>query len=267
MKTMKTRAVIWMMMVAMAAGIAGCVDNDKSLVIAFAAPLMEGDDCYAKLQTGGQGYDYLDHGLLDLGHPAFGGYPQYYAYPQVENRLIASIDVDTGDLEANDIQLKKGKVSYEWLDGRDVLEAPENAVSPVFMLENQVEVDTYLAGLVTAGSSESPGTIIAIVRLISPQVGSNLMILQNLSAIDLDRVVLGVHLRIEGETLGGRGIESNDFVFPIRFCVNCLGSANSSCKDENGVEIHDTDGNPIYPGCYPGQDTNANYSCADIIGT
>ncbi len=264
MKTMKTRAVIWIMMVAMAAGIAGCVDNDKSLVITFAAPLLSGSDCQAQIQTG-DNFNYLPNGKLDLSHPIFGGYPQYFAYPQIENRLVANVNADIWELEANDIQLIKGKVSYEWLDGRDVLEEPVNAASPVLGLEDNVEVDTYISGLVGASSGDSPGVIVTSVRLVSPQVGSNLMLLQNIvSPIDLDRVVLGLHLRVVGQTLGGREVESNDFVFPLKFCAGCM---SDSCKDENGVEIHDTNGDPIYPGCYPGQDTTANYTCEDILGS
>ncbi|HUU02059.1 MAG TPA: hypothetical protein VM425_11495 [Myxococcota bacterium] len=262
---MKTRALFWMMMVATVGGVVGCVDNDKSLVISFASPLSD-TDCLAQIQTGGS-FVYISRGLLDIGHPAFGGYPQYSSSFQMENRLVANANEDIGELEANDIQLRKGMVSYEWLDGRDVLEAPENAVSPVLMLENQVEVDTYISGLVGAGSGDSPGVIVTSIRLVSPQVGSSLMLLQNIvNPVDLDRVVLGLHLRIEGETLGGRDVESNDFVFPISFCSGCLGTGTSACKDENGADILDINGNPIYPGCRPGQDTNADLTCADITG-
>jgi len=91
------------------------------------------------------------------------------------------------------------------------------------------------------------------------------MLLQNIiNPVDLDRVVLGLHLRIEGETLGDRTVESNDFIFPITFCSGCLAK---TCKDENGNDILDGDGNPIYPGCRPGQDTNNDYTCEDITGT
>lgn len=264
---MKTRATIWMMTVVMAGAIAGCVDNDKSLVVTFADPLMDGDDCVAKVQQSSGEVDYLEWGLLDLSHPAFAGYPQYYLFPQVENRLLENANPDTSDLETNDIQLKKASVRYEFLDGRDVLEAPENAVSSVLMLENQVQVDTYISGLVPASSGDTPGTYVVQVRLISPLIGSQLLVLQNLAGVDLDRVVLGVHLRIKGDTLGGRGIESNDFVFPIKFCAGCLGGTNSNCKDDNGDDILDVNGNPVYPGCYPGQDSSTNYTCSDISGS
>jgi len=231
---------------------AGCVDNDKSLVIAFAAPLDE--DCSPSVQDS-DNFNYVPYGLLDLTHPSFGGHPEYYMYPQVHNYLYPTSNPDIGQMEANDIQMRKGVVTYEWLQGRAVVEGNASTASLMLLEDDLVEVVTNLSSAVVgAGDGDEPGQMVNMVRLVTRQVGGQLILLTNLADLELDKVVLGAHVRLVGETLGGRTVTSNDFVFPIEFCVGCLGNDDTACRDPDGNIIY-------YPGCHPGQDTNANRPC------
>lgn len=249
---MRTKAVQFLMaFVAAACLFAGCVDNDKSLTIVFAAPPEK--DCSYKAQGSGD-YTYVPYGVLDLAHPAHGGEPVYFLYPQVHNNLGAGLDMDAWELESYAIQMESASITYEWLRGREeVLEDPNQAdLAPLLMLENDVENTWFISAVVEpAGASGEPGKIVTVVEIIPPDVGSLLTIVQNLSSSNLSKLTLGAHVRIEGETLGGRQVESNDFIFPVRFCWGCLGTA--VCTDELGNFLR-------YPACNPGQDAN-NFEC------
>jgi hypothetical protein len=233
------------MVILLAAFATGCVDNDRTLVVVFATPL--DDQCQARVQTGGD-YIYLPYGTLDLGHPYHNDEPEYYLYPQVHNYLQTNYNIDIGELDSMTIQVEKATVTYEWLSGREeVLEASAD-LAPLLMLENDFEVTTYLSATISpSGDSGDPGQLVTVVRLITRDVGNLLTILQSQTARNLSKLTLGAHLRIEGHTLGGRKIVSNDFVFPIEFCWGCLSAA---CLDENGNVIG-------YPACRPGQDSNS----------
>ncbi|MBW1808859.1 MAG: hypothetical protein JRJ87_11750 [Deltaproteobacteria bacterium] len=236
----------WIPIVALLATIAaGCIDNDKTMVIVFAGPL--DDNCAASVQSS-DGNVFLSSGILDLGHPYFNNEPVYYLYPQVHNYLVSSINIDIHELEAMTIQIEKATVTYEWLPGsEEVLEASAD-LAPLLMLENDFEVTTYLSGTIGPGGEDGkPGQMVIGVRLITRDVGNLLTILQHQTPRNLSKLTLGAHLRIEGHTLGGRKIVSNDFVFPIEFCWGCLSYA---CLDENGNVIG-------YPACDPGQTSNS----------
>ena len=92
-------------------------------------------------------------------------------------------------------------------------------------------------------TSGKPGQFVTHLRLIPPNVGSQLAALST----DAEEFVLGVHITIKGTTLGGVDIESNEFIYPIEFCWGCL---TATCPDGT------------YPSCLPGQDANA-LPCGD----
>jgi len=226
------RFVLVLVAVGIAAGFVGCVENDKSLVIIHnVAP---DDSCIYKIDP-----DYIrTRGFLDLNHPGFGSpaEPIYYFFPQIHNYMPTNLSTCNCELDAMAIQLRKATISYEWLIGRESLAT--YGLGTLVGLE-EGEFDIYLSGTVAAANtSGKPGQFVTHLRLIPPNVGSQLAAL----GADASEFVLGVHITIKGTTLGGVDINSNEFVYPIEFCWGCL---TSSCADGS------------YPSCAPGQDTNS----------
>lgn len=217
---------------AMALGLVGCIENDKSLVIMYnVAP---DDSCVYQIDP-----EYIrTRGFLDLNHPAYGSPPEpvYYMFPQIHNFMPTNLSTCNCELDAMAIQLRKATISYEWLIGRDSL--GPLGYNTLLALE-EGEFDIYLSGVVEpADSSGSPGQFVTHLRLIPPNVGTQLAAL----GTDAKDFVLGVHVIINGTTLGGVEIGSNEFIYPVEFCWGCL---SSSCPDGT------------YPSCQPGQDSNS----------
>jgi hypothetical protein len=208
----------------------GCIDNNKSLVIVHNVVL--DDECEYKPDP-----EYIrTRGFLDLNHPAYGtpGEPRYYFFPQVNNYMPTNLSTCNCELDAMAIQLRKATISYEWLIGRGALET----LHPELLSLEEGQIDIYLSGVVApAGSGGDPGQFVTHLRLIPPDVGTRLVVL----GTEAEEFVLGVHVTIKGTTLGGVDIDSNEFVYPIEFCWDCL---NRTCPDGT------------YPACYPGQDAN-----------
>jgi len=213
-------------------GFVGCIDNDKSLVIMH--NVVSDESCTYQIDP-----DYIrTRGFLDLNHPAFGSptEPVYYFFPQVHNYMPTNLSTCNCELDAMAIQLKKATISYEWLIGEESLEIYGHG--PLLGLE-EGSFDIYLSGVVAAAdTSGTPGQFVTHLRLIPPNVGTQLAALST----DAEEFVLGVHVTIKGTTLGGVDMVSNEFVYPIEFCWGCL---SETCPDGS------------YPSCQPGQDDNA----------
>lgn len=228
---MVNRKAGMLVVVAMTLGIVGCIDNDKSLVIMH--NVVPDDKCILQVDP-----DYIrTRGFLDLNHPNFGtpAEPIYYFFPQIHNFMPTNLSTCNCELDAMAIQLKKATISYEWLIGRDSL-APLG-LDNLLALEDG-RFDIYLSGVVAAASqSGDPGQFVTHLRLIPPDIGTQLAALST----SAEEFVLGVHVTIKGTTLGGVDMDSNEFVYPIEFCWGCL---TSTCPDGS------------YPACNPGQDSN-----------
>ncbi|MBW1810427.1 MAG: hypothetical protein JRJ87_19680 [Deltaproteobacteria bacterium] len=240
----RARQFIILMSVFMAVLAAGCSEDDeKTLYIAFAAAPT--DNCKVSVQKS-EPYDYLSYGTLDLGHPYFDNEPVYYLYPQIHNYVVSEFDNIRVDPAGDFLQIEKAIVTFEWLSGREVLEASPD-LAPLLSMETDFELKTYPNIIIfLPKEAGDPDQIVTIVRLITPDVGNMLTGLQNQTPENLSKLILGAHLRFEGHTFDGREIVSNDFVFPIEFCWGCLDVA---CRDENNNLIG-------YPACRPGQDSN-----------
>lgn len=231
------RVVLMLVAVGLMAGFVGCIDNNKSLVVMH--NVVPDDSCIYQIDP----EHIRTRGFLDLDHPLFGtpAEPIYYFFPQIHNFMPTNLSTCNCELDAMAIQLKKATISYEWLIGRDSL-APLGH-NNLLSLESGT-FDIYLSGVVgAADTSGKPGQFVTHLRLIPPDVGTQLA---NLSE-DAEDFVLGVHVTIKGTTLGGVDIDSNEFVYPIEFCYGCL---SYTCPDGS------------YPSCTPGQDSNT-LECPD----
>lgn len=228
----------------------GCVPNDKSLVILFnVAP---DDDCSWKVQDTG-GATFIGHGLLDVTFYKAPLAPVYYWTPQVANYMPTNVNADIREVDAMRVTLEFAAITYEWLVGREILLA-DAAYQSALELESLPEVSVPLGISVGAGGSDGePGQTVFTMRLIDPAVGSQLAVLAALPAIDIYRLVLGVHVVMRGTTVGGTNVSSNEFVYPIYLCAGCL---TAECCPGTPAQF-------LATGCRPGQDSVGTCEGAD----
>jgi hypothetical protein len=207
---------------------AGCVDNDKSLVIQFVS--VPEDECGFSVQSGGS-YSYRATGLLDVG---YGASPSYVVGIQVHNYLVSNMDENSQTLDAFTIQVEKAEIKYEWLVGRGIV---EQNYPGLLVLESQTHVAPLSGSISAAGGFDKPGRLTTVYAAIPYSIGETLV---GVNAQDALNIVLGVKMKIFGTTVGGSSIYSNEFVFPVQFCNGCL---IKTCAD----------GSPA-KSCFPGQD-------------
>ncbi len=208
----------------------GDMVDDGSLVIVFASPM--DDDCSVSTQSGDD-YVYLPWGTLDIYHPNFAGKPSYLLHLQVHNYIRHG-----GEFP---IHIEKATVSYEWLSGRENIQGID-FLEPLLAVEEYEHQSFLSASLGQAGESGEPARLVMPVVIVPPSVGELLFALSNIGR--LPQFVLGVHVRFEGKTHIGGKVVSNDFVFPLTFCVGCLS------------QVCDTYYNELaFPACLPGQDS------------
>ena len=226
------RIALGLVAAAMMMGFVGCIENDKSLVIMY--NVVPDESCVYQIDP-----EYIrTRGFLDLNHPIYGtpAEPIYYFFPQIHNFMPTNLSAANSELDAMAIQLSNATISYEWLIGRESLTTYGHGT--LLGLEDG-QFDIYLSGVVGAADSsgDKPGQFVTHLRLIPPNVGTQLAAL----AAAAEEFVLGVHITIKGTTLGGVDMESNEFVYPIEFCWGCL---SYTCPDGT------------FPSCQPGQDSN-----------
>jgi hypothetical protein len=185
----------------------GCVDNDKSLVIVYnVAPSSQ---CQFEVQTGTT-VIYIPYGVLDLTANHI-----YMLTPQIENFMPNSTNKTEKDINTLDVQVQRAEITYRWLVGRDIASTYDGLAD----LETQDPFVAPISGVVSAAdSSGEPGKMVTILPLFSSQVQQSL---SHLSADDAADVVLGVRVRVFGQTTGGSPIKSNEFIYPLRFCTGC----------------------------------------------
>jgi hypothetical protein len=241
-----------LLVVVLAAGLAGCISNDRSLQVVHNSFRTEGCDGFASENS------FRAEGLLDL---AGGG--RYVMVPLLKNFMYNS---KAG--VSMSVNLQQARISYEWLEGRELLEDPQwaSVTSSLVLIEDQ-EVTVPMSGRVEAASGvdEPSKTWIDVEVVHSSDIGKSLAALTRTSvAFPLDRLYFGVHLTVEGETVGGTGISSNEFVYPIRFCSGCLATEIFDNVAQYVCCVHTTSTEDnTAPSCYPGQDDAPTCSCEE----
>lgn len=140
----------------------------------------------------------------------------YSAFLLLRNNMLRATTVKAFDetdsrIDTNSIVLKRAVVQYTSLTGLDVEVGQEKriALSGTIELEGTtiVPVEVLTDDLITQlRSSEVFLTVDDSGQLI-PSTGTTVQLI--------------ARIRIEGETLDGKDVESNEFLFPIEICVGC----------------------------------------------
>ncbi len=189
----------------------GCVDNDKSLVIAGVAPLTDDGEMPAPNPS-----EWLSAGALDVCHPYFGGTPVYSVNMQINNYIQGNCNLTSNALECMGVTVSEVEVDYRWLSG-----------SPGLDLGDSGHTIYLSARIEPASGCDSPGvSMTRISHVITQAIGAQFATL-GAAAEDL---VLGVELQAHGTTAGGMDIDSNEFLFPLR--LTCGGLSARCCVEK-----------------------------------
>jgi hypothetical protein len=220
----------------------GCVDNGKSLVIAFnVAP---DDSCKFTVQTGTQ-YIYYPSGELDVKASLV-----YWLTPQIENYLPSNLNTSEKDLNTMSVQVERAEVRYTWLVGRSIIESYPDLIA----IESQDPFIAPISGVVSAADDTGePGKMLTSIPLLSAQAGDSISQLGASDLFDdLYNVVLGARVRVYGHTLGGTPVRSGEFVYPLYFCSGC--TVGYMCCAGTATET-------LAIFCIAGQDSHLPCSC------
>jgi hypothetical protein len=165
----------------------GCEDNESALFVRSVVKL-EAGDCLARAQPDAT---MLPFGTLDT---SFEG--NYVASLLVGNQLARQGDRDKVRTETARVALRGAVVSV-----RDPLGSELQAFT------------SDGAGFVDPGNGNEPGYGIMFAELLPRNL---------VTAPPGGATSVNVSVRVFGETLGGRDIESSELIFPITVCDGCL---------------------------------------------
>jgi len=215
---------------------AGCAPEGtpQALVLQYNSVVSAKNSCVLR-PASGAGQETRSVGMLDLLIA-----PNYLFFPALANKLATATEVsaltsEEGVLEPHLITLTGARVWYEieglqgqW-DGSPTI-LPDEVFAP------------------TSGVVEPSKFIAVIVEILPPAV---------VRALDgdtaFDNIYSGgyliAHVVVEGRTLDGMKVRSNEFVYPIHVCRGCLlywpfSNPLTCCDELKSDEMV----------CYPGQD-------------
>lgn len=213
----------------------GCQDRDFGLSIRQAQPLDVAACTFATDEN-----EFQSAGIVDLALRN-----SYFIYPYIENNMLDIVEVkgfdDTdGRVNTADVSLRTATIEYTTLD--------------TLSAQIQSPVVVPLSG--TVGVAEF---LIAGVEVLDSAVLSQLrnadefLVIADDGSVEPVRTSVKIiaRIRVAGETLDGKEVESNEFFFPIEVCNGCLISYPSNLLETRNGELTcpavklDADGMPI----------------------
>lgn len=185
------------------ATLGGCQDRDFGLSITHVVPLTASSCALAT-------NSFLSGGVVDLALR-----DSYTLYPAITNNLGSINEIKEyteldGRLDTSDIVLRSASIEYTTLD--------------TLSAEIQSPTVVPLSGTVPAG-----GSLVIGVEALSSGILSQLRDADEFLLIDdsgaarpvRSTIKIIARMRIEGETLDGKDVESSEFLFPIEICNGC----------------------------------------------
>lgn len=231
-------------------GLAGCQDRDFGLSIVQVQPF-SASSCV--VETSGD--IFQSSGLVDLALRE-----SYTIHPRIQNNMlditeIKGLDESDGRINTNAVVLRSATIEYTALD----------------TLSAQITSPTIVALSGTVGVGDH---LIIGVEVLDRGVLGQLRDADEFLLIDDSgqarpiraSIKLIARIRIEGETLDGKSVESNEFLFPIEVCNGCRISYPAPLLQTRGGVLScppvtlDAEGNPIERG----DDAN---TCGPSFGT
>lgn len=209
---------------------AACEDREVSLMILQMQPIVGCEP--TSDETFFQSQGVIDIAFID----------SYSVYPLLENKMIdinAANNYGEQDARANtnSVLLRQAIIEYEFIDP---ISGDFETVLPVEM-----------SGFVPIGDSKK---VVGLELMPLSQI-ERLRAAPELGTTD-GRVQIMTRVRLKGETLDGKSIESNEFKFPVIICLGCRLRCSQQEMDllaSEGLGNVDT---TIECPAYAGQDDN-----------
>ncbi|MFH1531129.1 MAG: hypothetical protein ABIK09_10415 [Pseudomonadota bacterium] len=217
--------------------LAGCAPEGtpQALILQFNSVVGAENSCKLQVASGGGAQATRSVGTLDLLFAS-----NYMFFPAIANALLeagetSGFGVEQGSLDPNGVTLTGARVWFEIEGLRGQWDGSETVLPD--------EIFSPTSGHISPGKF---GTV--AVELLSAAVVNILD-----ADIAFDNIYSGgyliAHVVIEGRTLDGEKVRSNEFVYPINVCRGCLlywpfKDLSKCCE---GLTSDDTV-------CYPGQD-------------
>ncbi len=227
------------LLIALSTGLSSCQDRDFGLTIRQVQPIDE-ETCELVLDENlYQGSGRVDIALRN----------SYRILARVQNNLVGinevkGFDVIDSRVDTNDIVLRSATIEYTTLSA---LSAELNSIKV------PLSVTVSAAGQVTVFVEVLNLEAIELLRSAS----EFLRIVDDGAQPTDSTIDLIARVRIEGETLDGRIVESNEFLYPITICAGC-----------DVIFYYDRNGNEICP-ALPTEEGGIPFSgtpCNDLVG-
>jgi hypothetical protein len=185
----------------------------------------------------------------------------YRAQLVVTNQLRPAYSKEKGRVEANNVYLLGATVRLTTVDG-----LPLDGGA----LRSGNEYTVQGSGFIPATDSNAGGTGSIEVSLIDLAAATTLL---NRLKGDIGRNVVNpvtvvlAYVRVNGQTLGGLKVESQEFQFPIEVCAGCLLAYKEEAPGLGCAPRVQTAGSSTVakPPCEPGQDQPVD--CNDCLGS
>lgn len=245
----KGRLTRGLLMALTVGALCACEDREVSITIRQMQTL-DNSTCSPSLRT----EEALGQGVVDIALAT-----SYVAFPFIENRLsditeVKTYSVEDARLDTHDVVLRAAVIEYSAL-GQISAEVPQQVRVP-------------LSGTVQVGGSATLAVEVFSSAFIQLLRSSPEFLLVNTEPPRATRasVKVIVTLRIEGETLDGTDIETNDFLFPVEICNGCrVTYPRELLVNQPGVGLAcpiqvDEDGNPVTA-------ATAEELCDQFVGT
>lgn len=245
-----TRFGLVMALGVLAGGLSSCQDRDFGLAIVQVQPVDTGN-CEVTLDRA----QFQSDGVVDLAMRT-----SYQIRPLVENKMLSINEVkafsaNDGRVDTNDIVLRSATIEYTTLD----------------VLSAQI---TSPAVVPISGTVPVNGEVVIGVEVLNAEVMTQLRDADEFLLIDQNgqarpkrsTISIIARVRLEGETLDGKSVESNEFLFPIQICNGCqIAYPPGVLEVRNGVLTCpavslDAEGNPVPP-------VEIDGTCPGLIGT
>jgi hypothetical protein len=237
MNPLRTPTALAAALVALLGGVllTGCQDRDFGLSIRQVQPI-DSSACLVDTDEG----NFQSSGVVDLALRN-----GYTIHPLIQNNMqdineIKQFENTDGRINTNAILLRSASIEYTALD----------------TLSAQITSPTVVA---LSGTVPVGDLLVVGVEVLNSAVLSQLRDADEFLLIDdsgqarpiRSSVKIIARLRIEGETLDGKKVESNEFLFPIEVCNGCRISYPAPLLEQRGGVLTcpsvtlDAEGNPI----------------------
>ncbi|MGK0358445.1 MAG: hypothetical protein ACI9U2_000734 [Bradymonadia bacterium] len=188
--------------------LSGCEDRNVSLQILQ----MEVDGrCSLEAAGGSTQIRGLSEGRVDLVTSG-----SYAVFPRVQNNMldvtiVQSFRAQDGRIDTHDVVLSSATVRYTTLDPISV-EFPETRDLPI---SGTIQVDgTAVLGL-TVFTPSMVAELRQAVEFLRPNAQGQLVAIRH-------SVLFQLGVTLNGRTIDGTTVNSNEFIFPVRVCNGCL---------------------------------------------